>query len=73
MLWVGAPWFRLLDFLLFLGIECVEGVAVSVSELDGVLDLWKETLVVREGHVSDFIIPQAFSGSMLKRLCGCRK
>jgi hypothetical protein len=39
MLWVGAPWSCFLDLLLFLGVECVEGVAVSVSELDGVLDL----------------------------------
>jgi hypothetical protein len=39
VLWIGAPWIRLLDLLLLLGIECVEGVAVSVSELDGVLDL----------------------------------
>lgn len=39
MLWIGAPWFCVLDLLLLLRIECVEGVTVSVSELDGILDL----------------------------------
>lgn len=73
MLWIGAPWFRLLDLLLLLGIECVESVAVSVSELDGVLDLCKNMLVLCEDNVSIAIIPQAFSASMLKRMCGCRK
>lgn len=73
MLRIGAPWFSLLDLLLLLGIECVEGVAVSVSELDGVFDLWKDMLVLCDDNESIVYIPQAFSASMLKKICGCRK
>lgn len=41
VLGIGAPWLCLVDFLLFLGIVCVESVAVRISELDSVLDLFK--------------------------------
>ena len=39
MLGIGAPWSGVLNLLLFDGIECVEGVAVSVCELDSILNL----------------------------------
>ena len=72
VIWVGAPWFRVVDLLDLCGVQGVESIAVGIDELDSIFDLYN--LVSRYLTVGLFgDIPQAFCASILttRHRCGC--
>ena len=46
VVWVAAPWVEVVDCFLLRGCVGVEGIAVGVCEVDGIVELWEEGLLV---------------------------
>jgi len=58
VLWIGSPCSGFVDLLLCFRVVCVEGVAVRVSEPDGILDLCYICQLFVAGMMEDHTYPK---------------